>query len=160
MGVTSQLKARLGEERYRLLQVRDILPRPTFTSPTNLTRISQTADGKTDDSTPPHHFPSTQSVSVEYQRGTTSVDAYYDVALTILDGDAGSLLALAGKLPDEAKKAELLAFHERRTREAAAAARRFRSCCCCCCCCCCWAVMWRGSGAGGFGDELSQQQQP
>ena len=50
------------------------------------------------------------------------MDAYYDVALTILDGDAGSLLALAGKLPDEAKKAELLAFHERRTREAAAAA--------------------------------------
>ena len=59
---------------------------------------------------------------MEYQRGTTPVDAYYDVALTILDGDAGSLLALAGKLPDEAKKAELLAFHERRTREAAAAA--------------------------------------
>ena len=50
------------------------------------------------------------------------MDAYYDVALTILDGDAGSLLALAGKLPDEAKKTELLAFHERRTREAAAAA--------------------------------------
>ena len=50
------------------------------------------------------------------------MDAYYDVALTILNGDAGSLLALAGKLPDEAKKAELLAFHERRTREAAAAA--------------------------------------
>ena len=59
---------------------------------------------------------------MEYQRGTTPVDAYYDVALTILDGDAGSLLALAGKLPDEAKKTELLAFHERRTREAAAAA--------------------------------------
>ena len=53
---------------------------------------------------------------MEYQRGTTPVDAYYDVALTILDGDAGSLLALAGKLPDEAKKTELLAFHERRTR--------------------------------------------
>ena len=50
------------------------------------------------------------------------MDAYYDVALTILDGDAGPLLALAGKLPDEAKKTELLAFHERRTREAAAAA--------------------------------------
>ena len=50
------------------------------------------------------------------------MDAYYDVALTILDGDAGSLLALAGKLPDEAKKTELLAFHERRTRETAAAA--------------------------------------
>ena len=50
------------------------------------------------------------------------MDAYYDVALTILDGDAWSLLALAGKLPDEAKKTELLAFHERRTREAAAAA--------------------------------------
>ena len=27
MGVTSQLKARLGEERYRLLQVRTSLPR-------------------------------------------------------------------------------------------------------------------------------------
>ena len=50
------------------------------------------------------------------------MDAYYDVALTILDGDAGPLLALAGKLPDEAKKTELLAFHERRTREEAAAA--------------------------------------
>ena len=63
-----------------------------------------------------------QSVSVEFQRGTTPVSAYYDLALSILEGDATSLLALVGKLPDEAKKTELRAHHERRIRDAAEAA--------------------------------------
>ena len=57
------------------------------------------------------------------------MSAYYDLALSILEGDATSLLALVGKLPDEAKKTELRAHHERRIRdaaEAAAAASRIR----------------------------------
>ena len=70
----------------------------------------------------PHPFPIVQSVSVEFQRGTTPVSAYYDLALSILEGDATSLLALVGKLPDEAKKTELRAHHERRIRDAAEAA--------------------------------------
>ena len=50
------------------------------------------------------------------------MSAYYDLALSILEGDATSLLALVGKLPDEAKKTELRAHHERRIRDAAEAA--------------------------------------
>ena len=50
------------------------------------------------------------------------MSAYYDLALSILEGDATSLLALVGKLPDEAKKTELRAHHERRIRVAAEAA--------------------------------------
>ena len=119
--LTSQLKARLNLAINSLicrceskLHARDATFH-LFVS-TNC-KLQTAARRKTLRPTPPHSTrPSTQSVRVSFSGARRAVDAYGDVALTILDGDAGPLLALAGKLPDEAKKTELLAFHERRTR--------------------------------------------
>ena len=57
---------------------------------------------------------------MEYQRGHTAVDAYYDIALDILEGDASSLLALSDKLPNASRRADLRAHHERRLEARAA----------------------------------------
>lgn len=49
-----------------------------------------------------------------FQRGEVDADSFYEHAKYLCDGDAGKVMALASHLPDEARRAELLAAHAER----------------------------------------------
>ena len=49
-----------------------------------------------------------------FQRGEVDAESFYEHAKYLCDGDAGKVMALASHLPDEARRAELLAAHAER----------------------------------------------